>query len=142
MNDRRVDPVDTSGVMEPRFHAPGDFHVGTSGVISVQATQTVTAPTNNSKFVVTGFSFGLASVGYLTAATIGMAVIDGISGGSTYLYKTIASVGSIGAIFIERNSLNLVGSNNTALTIEFDAAVTGAYESVNLEYHTLGATGV
>lgn len=144
MLDRRVDPVETSGIMEPRFHPPGDKVLTNLSAVSAQATASVAAATDNSKYVVTGFDFRLGASLTLTAGTVGCNVIDGATGTTTYLYQGVMSVVTTGggmALPITMTGLSIVGSNNTALTIEFSAGVTNGCETVNLYYHKLGGTG-
>lgn len=143
MSDKRVDPVETSGNMEDRFSPPGDLtalHVPTVGVV---ATITGAAGVGGQKNVVTGFCFNVASANLITAATIGAAIIDGVTGGTGYLFRTVltlTSTGLSGGPF-SMSGLSLVGSANTAVTIEFSGAVAGAFETVNLFYHRLAGAG-
>jgi hypothetical protein len=144
MLDKRVDPTDTSGILEPRFHPPGDAVLTNLSASGSAATATAAALTGGGKYVVTAFSFslgqGAAGTG-LNATTIGCNIIDGASGGSTFLWREILGVGSTGGQ-IFRNGLNLVGSANTALTVEFSAGVTGAVGTINASYHRLAGPGV
>lgn len=138
-NLMRSDPA----VLETRFHPPVDSVVSNIGAVSVQATKTVPAGTNQTRHVVTAFSFRISSIINLAAATIGCAVIDGGSGGTTVLWQEQMSVTTLGASPMEifRNGLNIAGSVNTALTIEFSGAVTGGFQSVNLSFHDIGGIG-
>lgn len=126
--------------MEPRFHPPGGSVITSVSAISTIASVTQAAPTNGIKRVVTAFSFRVASAIQLASGTVGCFVIDGATGTTTYLWREIIGITTTGAE-MRMNGLNLIGTANTALTIEFDKAVTNAYQSVNLEWHSLSGEG-
>ncbi len=105
---------------------------------SVVCTKTLAAAGAGVCYVVTGFSFSMASASAaLTLGTVGCYVIDGASAATTFIYRSIVSVGTTGFAPIEREGLYLKGSPNTALTIEFSGAITNAAECVSIEYTTL-----
>jgi hypothetical protein len=140
MLDQPVDQSSSHYSAEPRFHPPGDVAINHSPTVGTQATKTAAAGVNGQKYVVTAFAFNVAGAA-LAAATIGCYVIDGAAGGTTYLWQEVMAVTSTGGR-ISMSGLNLVGTANTALTIEFSAGVSGAKETVNISYHTLGGAGV
>lgn len=142
MNTNNVFPGD-AGIIEPRFHPPCDSRAGHTPVLTTQATITVAAGTNGDRYVVTGFDFNIApSSGVIALTTVGAFVIDGATAETTYLFAEVMAVGTTGALNpIRRSGLNIVGSRNTALTIEFSKAITGALESVNVFYHKLTGSG-
>lgn len=142
MLDKRVDPVETSGILEPRFHPPGDAVLTNLSTAGAQATASVAALTGGGKYIVTGFCFsiGASSSTSIAAVTVGANVIDGASGGSTFLWRELLTVTSTGGS-VFRNGLNLVGSTNTALTVEFSGGISNAFEAVNLTYHRLAGPG-
>ena len=135
MNEKKVDPVETSASLESRFHPPGNIYGGHRPASGAQATFTAAATVGGEKYVVSGFSATLSGVA-LSAGSIGVYIIDGASGGTTYLWQEVLGVSSIGAT-TRMSDLNIVGTANTALTIEFSGAYTGGQESVNIAYHKL-----
>ena len=97
-------------------HAPG---------ANVQATATKAAAGANTYNVCTAFSFIFAAGATApTAINLGIRIIDGTSGGTTYLKSsTISLPATAGAMNgIALSGLWLPGSVNTAMTIEFSAA--------------------
>ena len=140
--DARVDPTETGNSTEGRFHPPGDLVIRKiSSATGVQATVSGAAGVGGQKAVVTTFAFTVAAATQLAAGTIGCYVIDGASGGTSYLWSEVIAITTTGAR-VSMNGLNLLGSSNTAVTIEFSAGVTNANQSVNLAYHFLGGGGV
>ena len=139
MLDQRVDPTGSSGILEPRFHPPGDTSDSHRPAVSTQATKTVTAGVGGQKRVLTALSFHIGGSA-LAATTVGCFAIDGASGTTTYRWQEVMTVDSTGGRIVV-TGLNIVCAENTALTVEFDRAVTGGYESVNFTYHTIGGTG-
>ena len=140
MSDKRVDPNETAGNMEDRFHPPGDFNISNVSTVGAQATATGAAGVGGQKKVVTGFQFRIGANVQLGAATIGCYVIDGASGGGTYLYREVIAITTTGAA-LHLTGLSILGTANTAVTIEFSAGLAGATESVNLQYHHLAGAG-
>ena len=75
------------------------------------------------RHVVTGFTFSLAIVGTAQAAALQVDVIDGASGGTTRLWSGVMGGGAINTNQqIQVSCCSLMGTANTALTIEFSAA--------------------
>lgn len=108
---------------------------------NTQATATRTAGTGTQRHVVTGFTVTLAAGASAptAAAPITVAVIDGGTGGTTYLWRSLIGLPAVAGaqVSIVRGGLSLPGTAATALTIEFSAAGgTNTYESVTLEGYT------
>src|SRR5581483_5656241 len=114
----------TSDTLEPRYHSPVDqVSIGIAAVGS-QGTTTVAAAGAGIRYVVTAASFSMSCLlGNLALSTIGVAIIDGASGGTTYLWRAIATVTSTGIGTISTPPLNVYGTANTALTAEFSASL-------------------
>ena len=114
------------------------FSTGHVPAVNVRATITRAAGGIGIKHVCTGFTFVLAGgTTAPAAAVVTVAVIDGASGGGTFLFGPLtlgleAVAGK--TIYIARSALWLAGSFNTALTAEFNvAAGANSFESVTLE---------
>ena len=104
---------------------------------NTQATITRASAGGSIKNVCTGFTVTLcAGVTAPAAIQVSVAVIDGATGGGTYLWRSNISLPAIaGAItsFV-RGGLWLVGTAATGLTIEFSAAAgANTFESVTME---------
>lgn len=140
MNDQPVDQSSTRRAMEPRFHAPGDLASNNVSTVGAKATVTAPAGVNGEKYVLTAFSFRMATNTQLSAGTIGCNVIDGATGTAAFLWQEAIAATTTGAECY-RSGLNIVGTANTALTIEFSAGVASATQSVNMTYHKLGGVG-
>ena len=142
MNDAPVDQSSTRASLEPRFHAPGDLVANNLSTSGAQATSTVSAGVNGQKRVVTAFSFTMVAAGNpgVGVTTIGCAIIDGATAGTTFLWREILVCTTTGGTLF-RDGLNLIGTANTALTIECSAGVSNAIQAVNMSYHTLSGTG-
>jgi len=115
---------------------------GTTSVgaaLGVQATNTLAALGSGKRYIATGATFSLGTLLTLAVSTVGVAIIDGASGAATYLWRGIMQVGTTGAEPITLSDLWLIGSDNTALTIEFSAGVTSAGEMVAIQYSKTGA---
>lgn len=107
-------------------------------VANTQATATRAAPGANKRNVCTGFVVSLcAGATAPTATTVTVAVIDGSSGGATFLWgpTRLAIPAVAGAMNgIARQGLWLQGTANTPITIEFNAAAgANTFESVVME---------
>lgn len=104
---------------------------------NTQATISKASAGTGLRNVCTGFTVTLAATSAAPAAVnISVAIIDGASAGSTYLWRsTISLPATAGAIsaFV-RSDTWLVGSAATAMTIEFSAAGgANTIESVTME---------
>ena len=127
---------DDATALEPRHHPPCDKSVISAPLISVQASASQGAGAAGVRHVATGATFSWGSALTLAAATIGMAIIDGASGGATKLWQAVVAVGSIG--MYDTGPLNLPGTAATALTAEFSGLVTNATQCVTLRFHDIG----
>lgn len=137
--DGRVDPDQSSPILESRFHPPGDVCTQNTSSSGAQATATAAAGVGGQKRVVTGFFYSVAGTG-LTPANAILNIIDGDTGGTTKLLSVTIGVPADGTQqFV--TGLNLIGSANTKLTIEFAALFTSAVESVGVFSHFIGGTG-
>ena len=107
--------------------------------LSAQASATVVAGSTGIRHIATGATFSMATAVQLAVTTIGLAIIDGATGGTTYLWRAVANVSSNGMTMIASPALNLYGSAATALTAEFSAGISNASQMVTLTYHdTMG----
>lgn len=126
------------GVLEPR-HFPV-LVLGTTGIsinVGTQATKTLAALGADKRYVATGATFSVAGT-IATLTTVGVAIIDGSTGGTAYLWRGIMALGTTGVAPLNIEGRYLIGSANTAMTIEFSAGVTGVTECVSLDYTTVG----
>lgn len=105
---------------------------------ATKATITQASAGAGKRNVCTGYTFTLtAGATAMTAATpLIVSVIDGVSGGTTYLFRSYINIPAVAGaqVSLPRSSCWLVGSQATAMTIEFSAAPgTNGYESVSLD---------
>lgn len=124
-----------SGAQAPAASTWTQAHIPAT---NTQATKSQAAAGSGKRNVCTGFTVTLcAGSAAPTAATpITVSVIDGATGGDTYLWRTnICLPATANAIVsFNRSGLWLVGSQNTALTIEFSAAAgANTYQSVSMD---------
>jgi hypothetical protein len=115
----------------PTGHAPA---------ANTKATITVPAAGNDTRNVCTGLTVTLAAGAVApSAATVKVALIDGVAGATTYLWgpHTLAIAAIAGALNGISRGGRWTGSENTAMTLEFEAA-SGAntIQSVSMEGHT------
>ena len=109
-------------------HDPGD---------NTQATATRAAAGVGKRNVCTGFAFTINGGATAPAAiSLSCRIIDGASGGSTYLWQgrlaLPATAGAVSGVISPPKWL--VGSKNTAMTIEFSAAGgVNTFECVTME---------
>lgn len=102
---------------------------------NTQATKTQTSAGAGKRNVCTGFTVTMTAGASAptAAAPILVSVIDGASGGSTYLWRSYITLPAVAGAVVSmiRSDLWLVGSQATAMTIEFSAAGgANTYESV------------
>lgn len=102
---------------------------------ATRATATKASAGVGKRNVCTGFTVTLCANGTAPVPTtpITVAVIDGASGGTTYLWRTQVNLPAAagGIVSFVRSGLWLVGSQATALTVEFSGAgPTNTYQSV------------
>lgn len=131
------------GQIDPVTHhfSPKSWFAGHSPAVNTKATITKAAAGANKRHVATSLTVSLTAGGTApTANTVTVALIDGASGGSTYLWgpHTIGIPAVAGAMNGFVVSLWAVGTANTAMTLEFSAAAgANTYESVSLEGTTV-----
>jgi hypothetical protein len=110
-----------------------------SGVKATATRPAVSAPPIGSgQNVCTSVSATLVSgAGAAGQATVNL--IDGISGGATILGSWVLAVPAVAGtcIILSVDTLEIIGSANTAMTLEFSALSTGNFESVTLTGHTI-----
>lgn len=104
--------------------------------VNTQATITISAPGAGYRLVCTGLTVVLtAGTSNPSANVVNVSLIDGASGGSTYLWGAVLGVPATAGLVsgIARHGL-WIGSADTALTLEFaGAAGTNTFESVSIE---------
>lgn len=124
-----------SGAQAPVASTWTQVHVPSS---ATQATKSQAAGAGNVRNVCTGFTatFAAGSTAPAAATPLTVAVIDGATGGTTYLWRTnICLPATANAIVsFNRSGLWLVGSKATAMTIEFSGAGgANSYQSVSMD---------
>jgi len=67
-----------------------------------------------------------------------ISVIDGASAATSYLWTDVLHIDSNGAEPVSFSNMGLTGTAATALTVEFDGAVSTAWTSLNLGYFDVG----
>ena len=84
--------------------------------------------------VCTGFSFAYSATTAVAAAGLNVAIRDGATGVGTVLWQfgILLPAAVIPNFIFGLAGLHMVGSNNTAMTIEFSGALANLVESVNL----------
>jgi hypothetical protein len=112
----------------------------TESALATQSSVTIAAGSDGVRHVADSFSFSVAANGgaVLAASTVRVSVIDGASAATDYLWTDVLHVDSNGVASISYSNMGLTGTAATALTIEFDDAVTGAWTSLNLGYFDVG----
>jgi hypothetical protein len=105
---------------------------------NTQATKSQASAGSGKRNVCTGFTVTLAAgaSAITAAAPLTVMVVDGSSGGTTYLWRSYINIPAVAGaqVSIVRTGLWLVGSQATAMTIEFSAAGgTNSYESVTMD---------
>ena len=105
---------------------------------NAQATKSQGSAGVGKRNVCTGFTVTLAAgaSAIAAAAPLTVAIIDGVSGGGTYLWRSYINIPATAGtqVTIVRTGLWLVGSQATAMTVEFSAAGgANSYESVAMD---------
>lgn len=126
------------GVIEERYVPPVKttaIGTATTGTCTV----TVAAGAAGIRHVASWLSFNVQANGpiALTLTTVGVALIDGTTGGTTYLWREVLQVLTTGVTRIFLHNLDVFGSAATAMTAEFSGTVTNGWESVNLGYYDI-----
>ncbi len=106
---------------------------------NVVATATQASAGSGKRNRCTGFTVTFASgTAVITAANpLSVSLIDGAAGGTTYLWRSYINLPAVAGAqvsIVRSNVLNLIGSQATAMTLEFSAAGAGSsYQSVTME---------
>lgn len=114
---------------------PGEWAINSAPAANTTATVSKAAVAGK-RHVCKGFSVSINAVAAI-AAPITVVLRDGASGAGTILWqdKLMAPAGTTARI--DRNDLNIIGSINTAMTIEFSAAPGATnFEVVNMNGYT------
>jgi len=111
-----------------------------SSHIAAAGAQTVTiAAEAGVRHVLDCIAWSAAAAGAVTATAVNLNVRDGATGAGTILWTFAIAVptGALGAQTVPVNSicgLNLAGTTNTAMTVEFSSAPTNLAETVNASF--------
>jgi hypothetical protein len=124
-----------TGIQAPVASTWTQVHIPNS---ATQATKSQASGGGNVRNVCTGFTvtFLAGSTAPSAATPLTVAVIDGASGGTTYLWRTNICVPATANAIVSfnRSGIWLVGSKATAMTIEFSGAGgTNTYQSVSMD---------
>lgn len=129
--------VTKSGLGVGLVTGPGNFTVATSASMSQIAVASISAFAGI-RHICTGFAFSVASgsaAPTIPSTPVRVVVRDGGTGAGTILHDLSVSMTAVAGQMVGPFSftgLNLVGSISTAMTVEFTAAITSAWQSVNL----------
>ena len=125
-------------VQEPRYLRALSLST-TESVLGTQASVTIAAGGSGVRHVADSFSFSVSgNAAALTLSTVRVSVIDGATAGTSYLWSDVLTVGSNGVTAIPYVNMGLTGTAATALTVEFDKSIAGAWTSLNLGYFDVG----
>lgn len=131
-----VDTQTTLGSKERQCFIPaigGAFNVVNTPAAAAQATITQAAAGAGISNICNRISASLATVATAQAAAVQLNLRDGATGAGTILWSKTFSCGTTAMVTVDVTGLYIVGSPNTAMTLEFSAApVAGAFESVAL----------
>jgi len=120
----------------PRLSALNAPAAGTAASASVAANATA-------RHVIDCIDFSSVSSGAVTAANVTLVIRDGASGAGTILWQKNFAIATAAAASVQEINqqgfcgLNLVGSTNTAMTVEFSAGVANAPQTVNFSYYNV-----
>jgi hypothetical protein len=105
---------------------------------ATQATVSVAA-VSGVQFVAQSISFSVAVDGTHAQTAIQVNLRDGATGAGTILWSTtVLKAATEAETFFHVGGLNIVGTSNHAMTLEFSAAgVAGSLESVSLTYYAI-----
>jgi hypothetical protein len=128
-----------SDVQEPRYLPPLKTSVDESLNGSVASVQ-IAAGAAGVRHVADNFSFSVARDGAaaLAFSTVRVSIIDGATGTTSYLWSDVLTISSIGVLAVPYSNMALAGTAATAMTVEFDKAVSGAWNTLNLGYFDVG----
>lgn len=121
--------------------SPEDWAVSHAPVSGAQATASK-APVVGFRHVATAISFSVITTTTApTTATLTVTLRDGASGAGTVLMvwrvRVSAAMTDINVAQVTLGGLNVYGSVNTAMTLEFDAGDINTLEDVSLTGHTV-----
>lgn len=121
-----------TSTVAPCVTSPGQWAVGHTPAAATQATIT-RAAVAATRHVCTGIS-GSISTGATAQAVAAILVLrDGATGAGTILWTKQVILPANAVFSVDISGLNIVGSVNTAMTLEWTAAgVAGSFESVSL----------
>lgn len=117
----------------------GRWQINNSGTAAsgVQGTISRAAGGGTVRHIIDCIGFAADSAAAVTAANVLLNVRDGATGAGTVIWQYALSMPTAAALGIQEVpatnfcGLGIVGSANTAMTIEFSAAVAGSIQSVN-----------
>lgn len=110
--------------------APGQWSTYSTPAVATQATCTQAAVAGKRHYC-TSISFTLAVAATAQATVLSVSLRDGATGAGTVLWSKQAVVAVSTIWEVNLSSLNIVGSINTAMTLEFSGpGVTTTFESV------------
>ena len=126
--------TDVAGGTLPVFNRPYDWSVKHTPAVNTVATISKAAVATQ-RHVCTGFTASVASDGAVSVANLVVVLRDGATGAGTIVQASSLSVittaGSSANIVI--SGLNIIGTLNTAMTVEFLAAGgANTYENVSM----------
>lgn len=131
-----VDTQTTVGSRERQCVIPavgGAFSVVNTPAAAAQATISQAAAGAGISNICTRISASLCTVGTAQATAVQLNLRDGATGAGTVLWSKTFSCGTTTMITVDITGLYIMGSANTAMTLEFSAApVAAAFESVAL----------
>jgi hypothetical protein len=116
---------------------PGQWSQNSTPGTGVQATTTRAAGGVGVRHICTGFGFGFSAAVAVAATTIVINLRDGASGAGAILksWQFALPAAVVPNFAIEVTGCELVGSANTAMTLEFSALLANLLEFVNLAGH-------
>lgn len=114
------------------MHGPADWSVVSTPVAATQATASKAAAGANMRHFCTGIYAAITTVGTLQGP-IQLNLRDGATGAGAILWSMSFQLPVNGIAIVQISDLNIPGSSNTAMTLEFSAAgVAASQESVTL----------
>ena len=119
----------------------GNWSINNFPATNTQATVTRAADTSGRRHIVTSLHFSLAGAAAAAAAITQCVVRDGATGAGTILWSGVLAAPIADSAEISLGGLSIVGTANTAMTIEFTAASgAGTQQSVTLTGYTTTIT--
>lgn len=118
---------------------PGSWALESSPGVGSRANLTKAAVAGQ-HHVCTAISFGIHTVAAPVATSVEVVLRDGATGAGTVLQTWVIRVPATADLNVITHSitgLNIVGSVNTAMTLEFNVALANTQQAVNLSGYTL-----